>query len=156
LGFASFYQWFIRNFRRIARPLHGLMGSVEWRWGKEQQEAFDELKTTFEEQVMLAILDDEGKFQVECNASDYAFGAVLSQKGKDGKWCPVDIMTKGMDLAQHNYEIYDKELLAVMMALNKWHTTFWECKKCFRSGPITRTSPFSESCSNSLDDRQIG
>jgi hypothetical protein len=40
--------------------------------------------------------------------------------GKDGKWRLVDFMTKGMDLAQCNYKIYDKELLVIMTALDKW------------------------------------
>jgi hypothetical protein len=80
LGFTNFYRQFIRNFRKITKPLHRLTGNTEWKWGKEQQEAFDGLKTAFKEQVMLAIPDDEGKFWVECDTSDYVLGTVLSQR----------------------------------------------------------------------------
>jgi hypothetical protein len=64
--------------------------------------------------------NDEGRFKVKCNVSDYTLGAVLSQKGRDRKWRPVDFMMEGMDLAQRNCKIYDKELLVIMTTLNKW------------------------------------
>ena len=63
---------------------------------------------------------DEGAFRVEADASNFATGAVLSQQAKDGKWHPVAFFSKSLSEAERNYEIYDKELLAIMLALEEW------------------------------------
>ena len=51
--------------------------------------------------------------------SDGAVGAVLSQE-HDGKMHPVAYFSKALSATERNYEIYDKELLAIMMALEEW------------------------------------
>ncbi len=56
---------------------------------------------------------------VEADASKGAIGAVLSKK-QNGKWHPVAFMLKSLSATEHNYEIYDKELLAIMLALDGW------------------------------------
>ncbi len=71
------------------------------------------------EDVILAIPNETDPFMVEANASEGAVGAVLSQK-QNGKWCPVAFMSKSLSATEHNYEIYDKELLAIMLALDEW------------------------------------
>lgn len=68
---------------------------------------------------MLILPDGETPFCVECDALDYALGAVLSQE-RDSKWHPVAFLSKAMTETERNYEIYDKELLAVMTVLSKW------------------------------------
>ena len=68
----------------------------------------------------MAILADRGKYQVETDALDFAMGVVLSQQQRDGKWRPVAFISKSLNPAERNYEIYDKELLAVMHALYEW------------------------------------
>ncbi len=72
------------------------------------------------EDVILAILNKTDPFMVEADASEGAIGAVLSQK-QNGKWHPVVFMSKSLSVTECNYEIYDKELLAIMLALNEWH-----------------------------------
>jgi hypothetical protein len=62
---------------------------------------------------------DKG-FIVECDASDRATGAVLSQEGLDEKLHPVAFMSKSLSPAERNYDIYDKELLAVIRAFKEW------------------------------------
>jgi len=57
---------------------------------------------------------------VETDSSDYALGAVLSQKGEHGKWQPVVYHSRKLSPAELNYEIYDKELLAIIDALREW------------------------------------
>ncbi len=71
------------------------------------------------EDVILAIPNETDPFMVEANASEGAVGAVLSQK-QNGKWCPVAFMSKSLSATECNYEIYDKELLAIMLALDEW------------------------------------
>ena len=101
LGFANFYRRFIHNFSHTARPLNKLKGKKEWKWEKEHQEAFEELKEKITSQPVLAI------------------GGVLSQE-QDGKWRPIVFLSRTMQAAEQNYEIYDKELLAIVEALAKW------------------------------------
>ncbi len=70
-------------------------------------------------EVVLAIPTEEGKFRVEVDVSEGAIGAVLSQE-QDGKWHPVAFLSKSLTVTECNYEIYNKELLAIMLVLDKW------------------------------------
>ena len=67
---------------------------------------------------------------METDASDDAIGMVLSQQ-QDGKWHPVAFMSRMMSSAEQNYEIYDKELLAIIEALRKWRQYLMGAKQCF-------------------------
>ena len=121
IGFINFYRRFIRDFSSIARPLYDLtMKDKEWDWSPICQAAFDKLKETVCTTPVLAHPDPEKPYLVECDASDFAMGAVLSQKLEDGKWHPVAFMSKSFKDEQEAYEIHDKELLAIMTALREW------------------------------------
>ena len=119
LGFANFYQHFIQNFSHTAKPLNELKGKKEWKWKEEHQKAFEELKEKITSQLVLALSRREGKFRVETDASEHAIGGVLSQE-QEGKWKPIAFLSRTMQPAEQNYEIYDKELLAIVKALAKW------------------------------------
>ena len=58
--------------------------------------------------------NQEVPFRLEIDASGYATGVVLSQLCDDGKWHPVGFTSKGLDTAERNYEVHDKELLSVI------------------------------------------
>ncbi len=88
-------------------------------WTHVQDEAFIEPKRRMPEDVILAIPNETDPFMVEADASEGAIGAVLSQK-QNGKWCPVAFTSKSLSTTERNYEIYDKELLAIMLALDEW------------------------------------
>ncbi|SJL05370.1 uncharacterized protein ARMOST_08737 [Armillaria ostoyae] len=119
LGFTNFYRKFIKNYSKVVRALTQLTGNAEWTWGAAQNQAFQQLKKQMAEDVILAIPTPNGRFRVEADASNGAIGAVLSQE-QDGKWRPVAFMSKALTATERNYEIYDKELLAIMLALAKW------------------------------------
>lgn len=119
-GFANFYRWFIKDFSRICKPLDRLTGNAPWHWGMEEQAAFDELKQRFVSSPVLCMYDEQRDTRIEVNASGYATGGVLSQLQDDGKWHPVAFHSESMNDAERNYEIYDKEMLAIICALQAW------------------------------------
>ncbi len=121
LGFFNFYRPFIQDFAFIARPLHKLMRKdQEWHWGMEEQEAFDTLKRRVTSEPVLAHAKLDDQFELEVDASGYAVGAVLLQRKEDGKKHPIGYYSATLNEAQRNYDIYDLELLAIVMALKNW------------------------------------
>jgi len=119
LGFANFYQWFIHNFSHTAKPLNKLKGKKEWKWEEEHQKTFEELKEKIISQPVLSLPKREGKFRVETDISEHVIRGVLFQ-GQDGKWKPIAFLSRMMQPAERNYEIYNKELLVIVEALAKW------------------------------------
>ena len=130
LGFAYFYKWFIKNFSYIAKPLNKLKEKKDWKWKEEYQKAFKELKDKIISQKVLVLLKREGKFWVEIDTSGHAIEGVLSQE-QEGKWKPIVFLSRTMQPAERNYEIYDKELLAIMEALTKWRQYLLDTTKEF-------------------------
>ena len=74
---------------------------------------------------------NDGKYRVEADSSDYATGAILSQEQPDGKWRPVAFLSKTLSETERNYQIYDKEMLAVMRALYEWRQYLLGAKQVF-------------------------
>ena len=121
LGLANYYRRFIKNFAQVARPMNVLMRKdVKWQWEEEQQKAFDELKRIFTTKPVLAALDLDKEFRVEADASNYATGGVLLIKGSNELWRPVAFISKSLSDTERNYEIHDKEMLAVVKCLEVW------------------------------------
>src|ERR1700749_1278773 len=121
LGFGNFYQCFIPTFSDICKPLHELTKKDhEWSWTPVCQAAFETLKQQCISSPVLMMPDEDKPFQVECDASNYAIGAILSQPDSENKHHPVAYLSKSMTPAEKNYNIYDKELLAVVKALEEW------------------------------------
>jgi len=81
-------------------------------------------------QPVLALPRREGKFRVEVDASGHAIKGVLLQK-QEGKWKPVAFLLRTMSPTERNYEIYDKELLAIVKALDKWRQYLLDAVKKF-------------------------
>jgi hypothetical protein len=121
LGFANFYRRFIQDFAKLSRPLTTLTcKDVPFQWGPEQEVAFNALKHAMCTAPILRIPDDIHPFRLESDSSDFATGAVLEQLGEDGIWHPVAFYSKSLNEHKRNYEIYDKELLAVIRALEEY------------------------------------
>jgi len=85
---------------------------------EEHQKAFKELKDKITSQPVLSLPKREDKFRVETDASEHVIEEVLSQK-QEGKWKSIAFLSKTIQLAERNYEIYGKELLAIVEALAK-------------------------------------
>jgi Reverse transcriptase (RNA-dependent DNA polymerase)/RNase H-like domain found in reverse transcriptase len=115
LGFANFYRRFIQDFSRIARPLNDLTKKdIPWIWGAAQQQAFNALKNAFSLKPILAMWEPERPTRLKVDASGYATGGVLLQRLDDDLWHPIAFRSESMVPAERNYEIYDKEMLAVI------------------------------------------
>lgn len=130
IGFANYYRRFIKDFSKIAAPLNKLKGKHEWEWGEEQETAFEILKRRITEEPVLHLPQDNGQFRVEVDACGYAVGGVLSQE-QEGKWHPIAFLSHAMSPAEKNYEIYDKELLAIITALQDWRHYLLDAKERF-------------------------
>jgi len=72
----------------------------------------------------------EGKFRVETDALGHAIEGVLSQE-QEGKWKPIAFLSRTIQLVEQNYEIYDKELLAIVEALAKWRQYLLDAAETF-------------------------
>jgi len=130
LGFANFYQQFIQNFSHTAKPLNKLKDKKDWKWEEKHQKGFKKLKEKITSQLVLLLPRREGKFRVETDASGHAIGEVLFQE-QDGKWKPIAFLSRTMQPAERNYEIHDKELLAIMEALIKWRQYLLDAVETF-------------------------
>lgn len=121
LGLANFYRRFILNYSKIATPLTSLnrKGS-HFKWTEKAQEAFDSLKKSFTEAPVLMHFDPQLPSTLEVDASDFAIGAVLSQTDSTGQTHPIAFYSRKMSPAETNYEIHDKEMLAVVEAMREW------------------------------------
>ncbi|GJR62421.1 reverse transcriptase domain-containing protein [Tanacetum coccineum] len=120
LGHAGFYRRFIQDFSKIARPMtHLLEKDTPFIFSKECIEAFNILKKKLTEAPILVAPDWDLPFEIMCDASDYAVGAVLGQR-KTKHFQPIHYASKTMTDAQAHYTTTEKELLAVVYAFEKF------------------------------------
>ncbi|KAG5718365.1 hypothetical protein E4T56_gene8317 [Termitomyces sp. T112] len=122
LGFANFYWRFIQDFLHHACLLFNLTEKdVMWSWGPPEQTAFNTLKCTVTFRPVLLFPDNNSPFHIKANSSDFATGAVLSQQSlEDEKWYPVAFYSKSLNAVEQNYEIHDKEMLAIIWSFEEW------------------------------------
>ena len=121
LGFANFYRRFIQGFSAIAGPLTQLTKKDHaFNWTPKYQAAFDGLKEAFTSAPILLHFDPEKEIVVETDVSDYVTTRVMSQYDDKGQLRSVVYFSTKMLPAECNYEIYNKELLAIIRAFEVW------------------------------------
>ncbi|RJE17347.1 to reverse transcriptase [Aspergillus sclerotialis] len=119
-GLANYYRQYIRGFSKEVKPMMELLKKdKEFEWGPRQQESFDRIKDMFRRGDIRQHFNPELPNFVDTDASDYAIGARLQQPGPDGKLRLVAYYTRTITPAEQNYDIYNKELLAIVCALKK-------------------------------------
>ncbi|GKD83472.1 reverse transcriptase domain-containing protein [Tanacetum coccineum] len=114
LGHAGFYRRFIKDFSKISRPMtHLLEKSTPFIFFEECIQAFQTLKKKLTEAPILIAPDWDQPFELMCDASDYAIGAVLGQR-IEKHFRPIHYASKTMTEAESNYTTTEKEMLAVV------------------------------------------
>ena len=127
LGFTGFYRYFVPNYSMIARPLIELTKkAVPFHWETPQRKAFKMLKTLMCRRPILRQPNYKKLFFLATDASAYGVGAVLSQEGephprtKKPTQHPIAYYSATFTPTERNYDIYERELLAILKALEHW------------------------------------
>ena len=121
LRFGNYYRQFIAGYGGLTRPLNDLLKETNiFEWTDKRQTTFETLKWRFQEQPVLQLPDRQKPFLVETDTSKYASGGILRQQDSNGNWHPCAYLAKSFSETERNYEIYDRELLAIIRALTEW------------------------------------
>jgi hypothetical protein len=122
LGHAGFYRRFIKDFSKITKPLmHLLQKDVDFDFDEKCLVAFRTLKSKLVSAAIIQPPDWSQPFEIMCDASDYAVGAVLAQR-KEGRVHAVYYASKTLNEAQLNYATTEKELLQVVFAFENFRS----------------------------------
>ena len=124
LGHAGFYRRFIQDFSNIAKPFYKpLEKDATFEWNSECKQRFEELKAYLTTTPIVRAPNLQLPFEVMCDASDLAVDAVLGQRA-EGKSYVVYYASKTLNEAHRNYTTTEKELMAVVYALDNFHAYF--------------------------------
>ncbi|PIN22518.1 DNA-directed DNA polymerase [Handroanthus impetiginosus] len=122
LGHAGFYRRFIKDFSKISKPLCNLLEKdTPFKFDDACLDAFDDLKGRLISAPIITVPDWSFPFELMCDASDFAIGAVLGQR-KDKIFRSIYYASKTLNDAQLNYTTTEKELLAVVFAFDKFRS----------------------------------
>jgi hypothetical protein len=103
-------------------PLHELLQKqTKWKWGKAQQEAFDETKLILQASKVLMHYDPSRELLLSCDASTYGIGAVLSHRMDDGTDRSIGYVSRTLAPVEKYYSVLEKEGLAIIFAVKKFH-----------------------------------
>jgi hypothetical protein len=118
LGLAGYYRKFIRHFGVLCRPLTNLLKKhAQFIWTPAIDEAFLGIKAAMTQAPVLALPDFTKEFELETDACATGVGAVLMQQGH-----PIAFLSRALGIKNQSLSIYDKECLAILIAIEKWKT----------------------------------
>ncbi|GJR28510.1 reverse transcriptase domain-containing protein [Tanacetum coccineum] len=122
LGHAGFYRRFIKDFSKISRPMtHLLEKNTPFIFSNDCIQAFQTLKKKLTEAPILIAPDWDLPFELMCDASDFAIGAVLGQR-HEKHFRPIHYASKTINEAESHYTTTEKEMLAVVYAFEKFRS----------------------------------
>ncbi|KAK3714536.1 hypothetical protein QZH41_003886 [Actinostola sp. cb2023] len=122
LGLLNYYNRFLPNLSTALAPLHRLLRKGEpWQWKDQEQASFDKSKQLILSADVLVHYCTERELILQCDASPYGVGAVLSHRMPDGTDKPISFASRTLNPAERNYAQLDKEGLSVMFGIKKFH-----------------------------------
>jgi len=151
LGLVNYFRKFIEHYSEIAVPLTNLTRKASaWNWTGRCQDAFELLKQKLVEAPLLHTPNERLPYEVVTDASDLGLGAVLLQEGH-----PVAFESRKLNSAELNYNVTEKEMLAVVHALRVWPGAIWKVQtlQCILIMSLTPFSRLSQIC---LDGKHAG
>ena len=126
LGFANFYQRFIHNYLENTVPLTRLTWKgLTWDLNEDCRTAFRTLKEEFTRTLVLAHWKPDQRMVVETNALDYALAAILLSYDMEGALHPITFHSHTFTGLELNYNMHDKELLAIFEVFKRWRHYFY-------------------------------
>jgi hypothetical protein len=145
LGLVNYYVKFLPNLSSTLAPLYQLLEKQrKWVWGLEQENAFLEAKTQLTSQCLLVHFDPQQRVVLSCDASPYGIGAVLSHEFPDGSEKPIAFASKSLSVAEKKYSQLEKEGLAIVYGVKKFHHYLFGRKFQIRSDHQPLQHLFSE------------
>ena len=122
LGLVNYYGKFIPQLSTTLAPLYRLLATANhFQWGNSQQNAFDKVKQQLVSSELLVHYDGESDLVLACDASPYGVGAVLSHRFNTGQERPIAYASRTLAPAEKRYCHLDKEALAIIFGLKKFH-----------------------------------
>jgi len=115
LGLTRYYRRFVKHYGLITKPLTSILRLKQFTWTETTQKAFETVKQVMTTTPVLQLPDFQDTFTIETDACQDGIGAVLMQKGK-----PVAYLSKALGEKHKGLSIYEKEFLALIMAVEKW------------------------------------
>jgi len=121
LGFANFYRCFIFNYSNIVILLtHLTRKNTSWNFDDKYRMVFNTLKQAFISAPILMHWVLDIQLVVETNVSDYALAAILFIMTKNNEIYPIAFHSQTFSTPELNYDVHDKELLAIFKAFKIW------------------------------------
>ena len=122
LAGVNYYRRYIENMSQLIAPLEELRKKgVKWKWGKEQQKAWENLRNKLSSDTVLTLYDPKLPLKLDTDASSHGLGAVISHVMPDGTERPVEYISRTLTAAERNYSQIDKEATAIVWAIKRFH-----------------------------------
>ncbi|XP_071714075.1 uncharacterized mitochondrial protein AtMg00860-like [Rutidosis leptorrhynchoides] len=115
LGLTGYYRRFIKGYASISQPLTSLLKKNAFQWNDKATDAFEILKAAMLISPVLSLPNFDKEFVVETDASGMGIGSILQQDGH-----PIAYLSKTLSPRHQTMSTYEKDLLAVIHALEKW------------------------------------
>ena len=122
VGMLNYYHRHLPNLADTLEPLYALLRkNVKWKWGEQQQVAFEAAKQLLCSATLLVHYDPEKPLILHCDASPYGLGSVLAHTMQDGTERPIAYASRTLSTPERNYSQIEKEGLAVVYSVKKFH-----------------------------------